>query len=199
MHPVTYWHGGPAGLPVGAVLVPRTQLPALPPAYAAVHPLMQAMTDQASEHDPGYVYVSTDPDLAGQFAGLHALHPTGGALYKVEPLGDLATDPDFPTVGLRCSSARVLSSTPARALQNPHADKRYTTWEDKSTPMYDAEGYAIPSPVGDHLGVTATELRALGPWPEYEAIEQRIGQLVLAARPGLTQQDLDRISRRFLR
>ena len=95
-------------------------------------------------------------------------------------------DPDLPDVGMRCSSALILSGTPATAWQYPHADKRYTTWEDPSFPMYSPDGHALPSPMGASLGVTAEDLRPLGLWPEHRDILERMQAVVLRIRPGLT-------------
>lgn len=193
----TYWHGGPAGLNPGDTLLPRTQLPQLPPAFGSVTGEQLAALDQYAEHDPAHVYVTTDEQLAGHFAGWHARHPAGGTVYEVRPDGQLTTDPDFPAVSYRCPSATIISATPATAGQNPHAGKPYTTWEDNETPMYGADGYALPSPVGSHLGVTADDLRDLGPWPEYPQIHGAIEKAARARRPGLTHEDIKRVALRF--
>ena len=193
----TYWHGGPAGLPIGSTLLPRTRLETLPTRDAVASPLIRALADFHGEHDPGYVYVTTDQALAGQFAGHHAAWPTGGALYAVQPDGPLTPDPDFPTVGMRCPSATILSSTSATAWQNPHADKRYTTWQDRRSPVYAPDGHALPSPLAARLGVTAEHLHHLGSWPEIEQINLASDAVVRALRPGLTHEDIERMNRRF--
>ena len=195
----TYWHGGPSGLTTGDRLVPRNTLTTLPPALAGHSQFALALHDHLAEHDPTYVYITTDRELAGQFAGVHAAHPAGGTLYQVQPEGPMQPDPDLPDVGMRCSSALILSGTSATAWQYPHADKRYTTWEDPSFPMYSPDGHALPSPMGASLGVTAEDLRPLGLWPEHRDILERMQAVVLRIRPGLTPQDLLRISRRFAR
>ena len=85
----TYWHGGPAGLPIGSTLLPRAHLEHLSARDAALGGLVLAVADRSGEHDPAHVYVTTDRALAGHFAGHHAAGPAGGALYAVQPAGPL--------------------------------------------------------------------------------------------------------------
>ena len=63
----TYWHGGPAGLPIGSTLLPRAHLEHLPARDAALGGLVLAVADRSGEHDPAHVYVTTDRALAGHF------------------------------------------------------------------------------------------------------------------------------------
>ena len=193
----TYWHGGPAGLPIGSTLLPRAHLEHLPARDAALGGLVLAVADRRGEHDPAHVYVTTDRALAGHFAGHHAAWPAGGALYAVQPAGPLTQDPDFPTVGTRCPSATILSSTPATAWQDFHADKPYTTWQDRRSPIYAPDGHALPSPSAARLGVTAEDLHHLGPWPELNQINRASHAVILTLRPGMTHEDIARMNRRF--
>ena len=181
------------------MITPRAlaQLEHLPARDAALGGLVLAVADRSGEHDPAHVYVTTDRALAGHFAGHHAAGPAGGALYAVQPAGPLTQDPDFPTVGLRCPSATILSSTPATAWQDFHADKPYTTWQDRRSPIYAPDGHALPSPSAARLGVTAEDLHHLGPWPEIDQINLASDAVVRALRPGLTNEDIERMNRRF--
>jgi rifampin ADP-ribosylating transferase len=55
------------------------------------------------------VYVTTDKVAAVMFA---ALHPSGGSVYVVEPIGELIPDPDcdLPGLSFECERARILSA-----------------------------------------------------------------------------------------
>ena len=55
----TYWHGGPAGLPIGSTLLPRAHLEHLPARDATLGGLVLAVADRSGEHDPAHVYVTT--------------------------------------------------------------------------------------------------------------------------------------------
>jgi hypothetical protein len=98
---MTYFHGGIPGLKPGGWL--------LPPDESGTDRTLSAI---AAEHDgPAYatrtdlVYVTTGRDIARAFA---AFYPDG-ALYRVEPDGDLAPDPDSSVPGLswQCPRARI--------------------------------------------------------------------------------------------
>ena len=99
---IHYWHGGQRGLSVGDYILPpaRTGAP--------------ATSDYAKRIAGGEVmradrvYITTDPDAALMFA---AMHPSGGTVYRVDPVGELVHDPDCDTPGLsfECERARILS------------------------------------------------------------------------------------------
>lgn len=94
--PITYWHGGPAGIPRGAFL--------LPPVVTRA----RSCSDHgaAGVHRRDRVYVTTDRAAALLYAAGHRR----GVLYLVEPLGTLEPDPDCTALGLswQCEKARVL-------------------------------------------------------------------------------------------
>jgi hypothetical protein len=99
---VAYWHGGIRGLKEGDSILP-------PSATNTEHTLYDYTAAQykKSKHvDNTKVYVTTSRITAEAFA---ALYPGGGALYRVEPVGEMEQDPDVSEPGLsfRCSEARV--------------------------------------------------------------------------------------------
>lgn len=80
----TYWHGG--RFPTGGTLTPQ-----------------QRMRD--GNPGDGYVYVTTNRDLAATYA---ATLP-GSWLMQVEPIGDIEPDPhSMLDYSFRCRSARVI-------------------------------------------------------------------------------------------
>jgi hypothetical protein len=96
-----YFHGGYPGLKPGDLI--------LPPDTTGTEHRLSAI---AAEHGgPAYstrtdiVYVTTGRDVARAFA---AFYPDG-ALYRVEPDGELEPDPDCATPGLswQCPAARI--------------------------------------------------------------------------------------------
>lgn len=148
-----YWHGGRAGLEPGTILVPRAV--AEREGADLSHYNMQ----------PGYglgvtdaerVYFSSSRELARAFAGrIQTLDPeTGvivehGALYDVEPIGDIEEDPDFERVSWCAPRARVISVEESDVRLTPYEITRrtgpHTSWRDGS-PVYTPEGHYIPSP-----------------------------------------------------
>lgn len=157
-----YWHGGSPGLDVGTVLE-------APLAIGLVMPTHHVKDDPT---DPAWLYVTTDRPLAKGYAG-HWRHPDAGPnvsgdLYRVEPVGGLEDDPDYPDLSYRCRSARIIAVeqravriTPGLAL----AMHRHNTWDD-GLAMYDQDGYILPCQKMLDLGVTATDLRGMGFLPD---------------------------------
>jgi hypothetical protein len=98
---MAYFHGGYPGLKPGDLIQPpdTTGTGHRLSAIAAEHngPAHSTRTD--------VVYVTTGRDVARAFA---AFYPDG-ALYRVEPLGDLEPDPDSGITGLswQCPAARI--------------------------------------------------------------------------------------------
>jgi hypothetical protein len=96
-----YFHGGVPGLKPGQLILP-------PDTTGTEHRLSRI----AAEHNgPAYstrtdiVYVTTGRDVARAFA---AFYPDG-ALYRVEPEGELEPDPDsgIPGLSWQCPAARI--------------------------------------------------------------------------------------------
>lgn len=97
-----FWHGGQRGLPVGGYVLPPCETGARATSdYADILPGGHVMRADR-------VYVTTDRDVAVMYA---AMHPSGGAVYHVEPCGALVDDPDCSEVGLsfECRRARIIS------------------------------------------------------------------------------------------
>lgn len=164
----------------------------------------QTWTD---EYRPDFVYITTDRNLAFDYAIRHARLGTllgndefpmhkFGALYKVRPSKSVYHDPDYPPgVSFRCTSARIISVEAEEISATATltgAAAGYETWDDNS-PMHDKEGYALPSNAQRALGVTAPALRFLGPYPDSNRVLAAIESLILQRHPGITQADINRI------
>lgn len=95
-----YWHGGQRGLK-GFVLPPSETGASGLHSYA--HRIKGGHVVRRDR-----VYVTTDKDAAIMYA---ATHPSGGAIYRVEPIGELVPDPDcdLPGLSFECAKARILT------------------------------------------------------------------------------------------
>lgn len=92
----TYWHGGPAGIQRGALL--------LPPSITMAKSCSEY--GAAGVHRRDRVYITTSQAAAM----LYAAGQRRGAIYQCEPLGEIEPDPDCSQPGLswQCERARVL-------------------------------------------------------------------------------------------
>jgi hypothetical protein len=97
--PARYFHGGVPGLRRGDLLLP-------PAATGTERTLTADVLDMGGRARRDRVYVTTGREVARVYA---ALAPDG-ALYEVEPLGELEADPDCAVAGVswECPAARVL-------------------------------------------------------------------------------------------
>lgn len=107
------WHGGWPHLKPGDLLLPpaatgnarqaagRERLLTVPGVNAAAITL-----DDAS---PDWVHFTPDRRVALAFAATAARQFGHGALYVVEPVGPVETDPDMPIQGLRAHAARIVT------------------------------------------------------------------------------------------
>lgn len=97
--PVRYFHGGVPGLVRGGLLLP-------PVATGTERTLTADVLAMGGRARRDRVYVTTGREVARVYA---ALRPDG-ALYEVEPLGELAADPDCAVAGVswECSAALVV-------------------------------------------------------------------------------------------
>jgi hypothetical protein len=101
-----YWHGGKPGLRPGDTIEPQ-------PLGSGEHLVDGCPTCEARKRgqqlpednlDPSKVYVTTDRE----YARIYAAGYPHGALYRVEPMGELEPSPD-PVASWGCASARVLA------------------------------------------------------------------------------------------
>lgn len=160
-----FWHGGVPGLGVGDII----EAPDANPTALALH---QAAGDDYIA-DTSRTYITPIREFARSYA--KRLEPLvadpgfAGSLYRVEPLGPLEHDPDFPGgVSFACRTARILEVEEVNCAritfyEVTQAVGPYMTWSD-GTPIYDEDGYLRPSPELAGHGVTAATLRQLGPW-----------------------------------
>lgn len=103
-----YWHGGAPGLRPGDIIEPR-------PANDTAHlidgcPVCEGRRAghqlPGDDNLPGLVYVTADRDYARVYA---AGYPRG-ALYRVDPIGELVDrSANDPVASWGCQAARVLS------------------------------------------------------------------------------------------
>lgn len=181
----TFWHGGAAGRKVGDFLIPGTQV-------LGYQRVLQSMSEAGrAEYRPDFTYVTTDRDLAFDYA-LQLLLLSPVALYRVIPENP-THDPDYPPgVSFRCSRAQVVAIEPDRfssATRHTGAARRYVTWDDGSR-MYDNDGYPLPNKLHQHLGVTPAHLRNLGSEAPFHLIERRCSETIQRLHPRITQADL---------
>lgn len=191
-----FWHGGAAGLEPGTVLLPGY----LVPGYAEV--LRSAAQEFVKVIAPTWVYVTTDQDLALDFAALQGSLFGAGTAYRVEPLDLLQPDPDFahvPGVSYRVKRARVISSNQTFDGSAPYsptgAALSYATWDD-GTAMYGSDGFPSPNATQRELGVTSAALRSLGRGADFESINAMASRVLLQLNPTITQAQIDVIRRK---
>ena len=95
MKAATFYHGGPAGLSVGALIRPAISL---------------GITCTRTAHQPHYnphrVYVTQRREYAQVFAQIHR-----GVIYEVIPIGRLLVDQDARG-SFHCSAAQIVALHP---------------------------------------------------------------------------------------
>lgn len=189
---LSYWHGGFRGRVVGDQLIPGIEVPGYGGQFAAA----LASSEWMQDYRPDFVYVTTDRDLAYDFAAYKAMLGHGATLYRVEPLGKPIHDPDYPKgISFRCSGARVVAVEAEgidHATTLSGAAHGYMTWDDGS-PVYDDEGYPLPSKGLKHLGASANDLQTLGTYTEFEEIQEFAIRLVFERNPGITIEEIRRV------
>ncbi|AJM78075.1 hypothetical protein C5C66_09120 [Rathayibacter toxicus] len=189
----TFWHGGMPGLSPGTILIPGK----LVPGYAEL--FRNAPAEDLQILAQNWLYVTTDRDLALDYAAQTGSLLGGGGLYRVEPFGQLVPDPDYKHVSgisYRVKRAKVLELEQEFDHSAPYsptgAALRYTMWDD-GTHMYDDMGYPSPNATQAALGVTPHDLRALDRGASHIAINELASQLVSTRNPGVTQAQIDKI------
>lgn len=160
------FHGGAAGLAVGDVLLPAAELRSV---YAYLDPM--------ATYDPELVYFTTDVDVARSYAGRY-VNPAGavqpGDLYRVCPLGPVRIDPDYSRHGefrgvfLACEKAEIVEVVDRGLLyteeEQIRLERRYLVWGRPDRPIYDDDGWIIPSDQMLRNGVTREWTTMLRPW-----------------------------------
>ncbi len=101
----SYWHGGVPGLKPGDLIRPATDDRHLVDGCPTCEARRRGKQLPNDPSDPSRIYVTTERDYAKVFA---AGYPRG-ALYRVEPIGDLEPSGDDPAPSWAVGSARVLS------------------------------------------------------------------------------------------
>lgn len=141
-----FWHGGIGGLQVGDHLLAPVDTNS---------PLTVAGTIPEARADR--VYFTTDRELARCFAAIVFSATGRSAVYRVQPVGTVGVDPDYPACGHHSRRARItavdevdVQLTDSERLQRTAA---YLTWDDGRS-MYDAEGHIQISRQMRSLGVT---------------------------------------------
>jgi GNAT superfamily N-acetyltransferase len=187
-----FWHGGTPGLEPGTVLVGRAE------AAASGHDLTHYGLQTGYSiglTDPGRVYFSSDRVFARGFAarlntrdsstGIVFQH---GALYRVEPIGDVDEDPDFRGSGVSWSApqARVIAVEQDDVVLDAYAQMEcvgpYMKWSDGS-PIYTSSGRYLLSPEQRKAGQHVAHITGLHPWTPVEFINAWIEGVPTYDRP----------------
>jgi len=175
----TFWHGGVPGLRVGDELLPGGG------------GLLAAQTARGSSDgahlNSGLVYFTTDRELARAYAqSLKVLGVGTGSLYRVEPLGAVVRDPDYPdpapAISFGAPRARVTlveqrSVTGMTETEIGRAFARYQYWAPND-PLCDADGTTRPGGYTAE-GWTAEAFALLPPWTRHEKIPYALSVAIL--------------------
>lgn len=103
---VRYFHGGAPGLRPGDIIEPATGTAHLVDGCPTCEARRRGEPLDTDDNDPTLVYVTTDRD----YARIYAAGYPRGALYVVEPIGELVDRSEHdPVPSWGCPSARVAS------------------------------------------------------------------------------------------
>ena len=171
---LTFWHGGAPGFEPGQQIVSPNRMGGL----IANIPIVPGYGEHPGREDR--VYFTTDRELARAYAWRSALRPEAtGSLYRVIPVGIPEIDPDYAhhaeaNLSFQCAAIVIVAVEEAPVVMTQTeataAAGRYMTWDD-GRPMYDSDGYFIPSTETLRNGLTHADARRLwAPWTPYEAI-----------------------------
>lgn len=165
----TFLHGGVPGLKPGDRLTS--------PAARGTVSLVALRAGQIGAEHPGEsdrVYLTPHRNLARSFAAQHVALVAGrvqavpGSVYRVRPEGPVEHDPDHEA-GVSFTAASAVIAEVVEALvalplsEIVRLSGRYMTWADNS-PVYDADGFLLPSPEARAGGMTREDLRQFGRW-----------------------------------
>lgn len=164
------FHGGAPGLVPGDILRP-----------AAALGFDFSYHTKGSIYDPNYVYLTRQLEVATAYAArcvMPMVDQVPGTVYQVQPLGLIEPDPDYGPVSevyLRAPRARVLSVIRTDVVltvrQQVELEAPWMVWGRLDRPMYDAEGYMIPSDEMRDNGVTPDHTRIYGPYLPWQRID----------------------------
>lgn len=168
-----FWHGGIGGLAVGDEILPPTAQAAGAPGHSALY-MDEARADR--------MYFTTDRELARVFASIALRGRGAGALYRVQPIGNVDTDPDFPAVGLHARRALILDveelTSPLSSEEERRREAPYVTWDD-GRPIYDANGRIQITWQMEQYGLTQSDLdRQLPAWIHPNDAADRVAALL---------------------
>ncbi len=164
-----FWHGGIGGLAVGEEIIPPSDQGVGAPAHSALF-MAEARADR--------VYFATDRELARVFASIAFRGQGAGAVYRVQPIGNVLTDPDFPAVGLHSRRALILDveelTSPLTTEEEVRREAPYLTWDD-GRPIYDEDGRIQVTWQMEQYGLTQEDLdRQLPPWLHPSTAAERV-------------------------
>ncbi|WP_162802117.1 GNAT family N-acetyltransferase [Ornithinimicrobium murale] len=189
----TYWHGGWPGLGPGTVLVGAAE--------ASQHGIdLSRYKAGRLESDPFLtsphrVYFSSNRDFAKAFASRLTIRDTTtgiafqrGALYRVEPLGDVEVDPDFRDhrISWCAPRARIIAVEDPNVMVDTYTATEwlgpYMSWSDRS-PVYSTTGEYLLSPDQIHSGQVVARQVARLPWTPLDHIDAALNHRPSGSRP----------------
>lgn len=175
-----FFHGGVPGLKPGDLLLSARQLGIAFQYHASSAP-----------YDPSWVYLTTDEGAAQGYASRYVEFPSNrtgyGDVYEAEPLDVPSSDPDyslvFPDAFVRCRRARitrvVATGVNLSCTEQNYLNRRYEVWDDANSPIFDDDGYIIPSKRMRGFGITREWTTLLRPWLGTKEVDAD-GQLLIA-------------------
>jgi hypothetical protein len=115
------WHGGIPGLRVGDLLLPPSvsgndRIARIHARLLATRPGIDPDAITPDDASPDWVHFTPHRNVALAYAGTSRRDYGSGALYVVDPIGEVETDPDFPVQGLRAHAARIVT------VYDPHVN-----------------------------------------------------------------------------
>lgn len=127
-YPPRYWHGGAPGLRPGDIITPRdpNDTRHLVDGCEVCEARRQGAPLPDDDNNPNHVYVTTDRD----YARFYAFGYPRGALYRVEPIGELVDrSENDPVPSWGCDAARILSVyDPVVNMTTNDALRLYKRW-----------------------------------------------------------------------
>jgi hypothetical protein len=170
------WHGGVSGLAAGSRLLPPTHT------NDANNVADMGVPDARRDR----VYFTTDVELARVFAAAVSERSGHSALYRVEPVGQMDPDPDFPEVGFQAKQALIaevvendVTLTKIEMLQR---QRPYLTWQDGRY-VYDERGRMLINPTAAEQGFAQHDFDELfGSWTPLEVAEGTLTALLMRSQ-----------------